>query len=264
MKKYSFFIDDNIFFLKENASGKAKSIFDHFYLANLKKLHDRYQTKFLLNLFKGDQNSGFMLNEFPDCYKEEFAANSDWLRFSFHAAFDKTHYFAAPKCIAATADEFIRDYNYVKQEVIRFAGEKCFLFPQIVHYVDSSPEIKRFLYNEGVSFLSDRRSKFEALSAEAGFTVTSFPDPDVPGLERIPFELVLNNVPLENVIPELDIRIEKEQRNYINIMTHEPQFFPSYWNCIGEHWQRLDCAFAHLKSCGYTPVWVSLIEKSDL
>ena len=70
MKKYSFFIDDNIFLFKENASGKNKSIFDHFYLANLKKLHDKYQTKFLLNLFKGDQNSGFMLDEFPDCYKK--------------------------------------------------------------------------------------------------------------------------------------------------------------------------------------------------
>ena len=88
--------------------------------------------------------------------------------------------------------------------------------------------------------------------------------PDVPQLERIPFELVLNTVPLENVIPELDIRIVKEQRNYINIMTHEPQFYPYYWNCIGEHWQRLDTAFAHLTACGYTPVWGSLIEKADL
>ena len=264
MKKYSFFIDDTIFLFKDNASGKAKSIFDHFFLANLKKLHEKYQTKFLLNLFKGDQNSGFMLEEFPDCYKAEFAANSDWLRFSFHAAFDKTHYFEYPKCIAAAADEFIRDYNYVKREVTRFAGEESFLFPQIIHYVDSSPEIKQFLYNEGVRFLGERRTKFEALSEEAGHTVVSFPDPDVKGLERIPYELVFNMVPLENVIPELDIRIVKEQRNYINIMTHEPQFYPYYWNCIGEHWQRLDTAFAHLAKHGYTPVWGSLIEKADL
>ena len=264
MKKYSFFIDDNIFFLKDNASGKAKSIFSHFYLANLKKLHDKYQTRFLLNLFKGDQNSGFMLNEFPDCYKAEFAENSDWLRFSFHAAFDKTHYFDYADCIAATTEDFIRDYNYVKREVIRFAGEECFLPPQIVHYVESSPEIKRFLCDEGVRFLCDRRSKFENLSAEAGFTVTSFPDPDVPQLERIPFEMVLNNVQLENVIPELDIRIVNERRNYISIMTHEPQFYPCYWHYIEEHWQRLDTAFAHLTRHGYTPVWGPLIEKSDL
>ena len=264
MKKYSFFIDDTIFFFKDNASGKAKSIFDHFFLANLKKLHDKYQTKFLLNLFKGDQNSGFMLDEFPDCYKEEFAANSDWLRFSFHAAFDKTHYFDYTKCIAATAEEYIRDYNFVKREVIRFAGEECFLFPQIVHYVESSLEIKRFLFDEGVRFLSDRRTKFEALSAEAGHTVVSVPDADVPELQRIPFELVFNNVPLENVIPELDIRIVKEQRNYINIMTHEPQFDPYSWHCIEEHWQRLDTAFAHLTKNGYTPVWGSLIKQDDL
>ena len=264
MKKYSFFIDDNIFFFKDNASGEAKSIFDHFYLANLKKLHDKYQTKFLLNLFKGDQNSGFMLDEFPDCYKEEFAANSDWLRFSFHAAFDKTHYFDCQNCIAATAEEFIRDYNYVKREVVRFAGEECFLFPQIVHYVDSSLEIKRFLFDQGVRFLSDRRRTFEALSAEAGHTVVSYPDSELPQLQRIPFELVINNVPLEEIIPALDVRIVSEQRNYINIMTHEPQFYPCFWHYIPEHWQRLDRAFAHLTQCGYTPVWGSLIEKTDL
>ena len=69
MKQYSFFIDDNIFFLKEIAAQKPRSVFSHFFLANLKKLHDKYRTKFLLNLFKGDQNSGFMLDEFPGCYK---------------------------------------------------------------------------------------------------------------------------------------------------------------------------------------------------
>jgi hypothetical protein len=47
-------------------------------------------------------------------------------------------------------------------------------------------------------------------------------------------------------------------------MTHESQFYPYYWHCIDEHWQRLDTAFAHLASHGYTPVWGSLIEKSDL
>lgn len=264
MKIYSFFIDDNIFFLKDIASQRPNSIFDHFYLGNLKKLHEKYQVKFLLNLFKGDQNSGFMLDEFPDDYKAEFAANSDWLRMSFHAAFDKTHYFDAPKCIASTAAEFIRDYNFVKREVTRFAGSECFLFPQIVHYVDSSLEIKQFLYNEGVRFLADRRSLFEKLSEEKGSVVTSYPDRDVPQLTRIPFEMVINNVPLEEIVPQLNIRIVNEKRNYISIMTHEPQFYPYYWNLIPEHWDRLDRAFAHLSANGYTPVWGSLISTGDL
>ena len=264
MKKYSFFIDDNIFFLKDIAGQRPDSVFDHFYLANLKKLHEKYQTKFLLNLFKGDQNSGFMLDEFPDCYKDEFAANRDWLRFSFHAAFDKTHYFNAEKCIAATPGECIRDYNFVKREVTRFAGSESFLFPQIVHYVDSSLEIKQFLYSEGVRFLADRRRHFESLSEEKGSVVVSIPDPELPQLTRIPFELVINTIPLAEIIPLLDIRIVDEKRNYISIMTHEPQFYPYYWNHIIEHWDRLDTALAHLTANGYSPVWGSLIKAEDL
>ena len=122
MKTYSFFIDDNIFFLKDIAASDPASIFDHFFPAKLRELHEKYQVKFLLNLFKGDQNSGFTLNEFPDRYKNELEENQNWLRFSFHAAFDKTHYFDTPGCITSTAAEFKRDYFYVKNEVIRFAG----------------------------------------------------------------------------------------------------------------------------------------------
>lgn len=264
MKQYSFFIDDNIFFLKEIAEKRPDSIFDQFYLANLKKLHEKYQTKFLLNLFKGDQNSGFMLDEFPDRYKDEFITNADWLRLSFHAAFDKTHYFNAPNCIASTAKEFVRDYNYVKREVDRFAGNRTFLFPQIIHYVDSCLEIKQFLWEEGVRFLAERRSEFEKCSGEAPELVISFPDPEFPQLTRIPFELILNNVPLEDIIPQLDIRIVDEKRNYISIMTHEPQFYSYYWHHIPEHWERLDKALAHLTANGYTPVWGSLIKAEEL
>lgn len=264
MKKYSFFIDDNIFFLKDLTRNRPASVFEHFYLANLKRLHEKYGTKFLLNLFKGDQNSGFMLDEMPDIYREEFNANKDWLRFSFHAAFDKTHYFAAKDCIASTAAEFIRDYRYVEREVLRFAGEGAFLVPQIIHYVDSSLEIKKFLYDEGVRFLADRRTYFEKLAAEAGSVVPSYDDPEVPGLTRIPFELVINNVPLDQVEPELLIRIEKENRNYISIMTHEPQFYKEFWHFIPDHWERLDKAFALLLSRGYQPVWGSLIKSPDL
>ena len=49
--RYNFFIDDNIFFLTDIAKERPKSLFDHFYLAFLKRLHDTYGAKFTLNLF---------------------------------------------------------------------------------------------------------------------------------------------------------------------------------------------------------------------
>ena len=264
MKKFSFFIDDNIFFLKELTVSPATSVFEHFYLAGLRELHRKYGVKFLLNLFKGDQNSGFMLDEFPDRFKREFAANADWLRFSYHAAFDVTHYFDCPGFIPAGEAEYIRDYRYVQREVARFAGSECFMFPQIIHYVEAVPGIKRFLYGEGVRLLADRRKFFAARSAAAGHTVISYPDPEVPEITRIPFELVLNNVPLAEVEPELLVRIDNESRNYISIMTHEPQFYTYCPYYIPEHWDRLEKAFALLTARGYTPVWGPDITAADL
>lgn len=264
MKTYSFFIDDNIFFLKEIAAQKIDSVFDHFFLGGLKKLHEKYQTKFLLNLFKGDQNSGFMLNEFPDRFKEEFQKNKGWLRFSFHAAFDKTHYFDAEGCITSTVEEYRRDYNYVKNEVIRFAGEDSFMVPQVIHYVESTPDIKEFLYHEGVRLLADRRKKFEDRSAAAGKTIISFPDPEVPQLIRIPLEMVINIVKIDDIVPQLSIRVIDEKRNYINIMTHEPQFYRYFRYYLPNHWEKVEKAVGYLTKNGYAPVWGPMIKEEDL
>ena len=264
MKRYSFFIDDNIFWLEDLAKSRPDSVFEHFFLGNLKKLHEKYQVKFLLNLFKGNQSSGFMLEEFPARWKKEFSEAGSWLRFSFHAAFYETHYFDAENYIPATADDFKRDYNYVKKEVSRFAGEKSFMVPQIIHFVEAYPEIKRFLYGEGLRFLADRRVFFEERSAKAGHVVISYSDAEVPEVVRIPFELVLNNVPLEKVEPELLVRIDKESRNYISIMTHEQQFYPKCRYFVPDHWERLDKAFEILTGRGYVPVWGSEIKFSEL
>ena len=264
VQRYSFFIDDNIFWLEELTKDHSDSVFGHFFLNNLKKLHEKYQVKFLLNLFKGNQASGFLLEEFPDKWKNEFAANRDWLRFSFHAAFYETHYFDAENYIPATADDFKRDYNYVKKEICRFAGEKSFMIPQIIHFVEAYPEIKRFLYDEGLRFLADRRQFFEERSEKAGKVVISYPDADVPEVTRIPFELVLNNVLLENIEPELMKRIDSEARNYISIMTHEQHFYSKSRYFLPDHWERLDKAFSILTQNGYVPVWGSEIKFSEL
>jgi hypothetical protein len=93
MSVYYFFIDDNIWFLRDIARERPSSLFDHAYLAFLKSLHDKYGMKVQLNVFfethplsdpLGEKGS-FNLSEMPDCYKEEWKANSRWLRLAFHA-----------------------------------------------------------------------------------------------------------------------------------------------------------------------------------
>ena len=51
MKTFCFTIDDNIRFLKELTAQKPGSMFDHPYLAMLRRLHERFDLKIQLNLF---------------------------------------------------------------------------------------------------------------------------------------------------------------------------------------------------------------------
>ena len=83
MKRFCFTIDDNIRFLKELTERNCTSIFDHPYVALLKRLHERFDLKIQLNLFY--RMSGFDLSQMSDCYASEWAAISDWLKFSFHS-----------------------------------------------------------------------------------------------------------------------------------------------------------------------------------
>ena len=82
--RYRFTIDDNIFFLRDIAQKRPKSLFDCFYLKILHDLHEKFGAKFSLNIFytTGDD---FSLPDFPDCYKGEWRDNSNWLKLAFHA-----------------------------------------------------------------------------------------------------------------------------------------------------------------------------------
>jgi hypothetical protein len=88
--RYCFEIDDNVFFLRDIARKKYKSIFDCFYLKGLRDLNRKYGTKIVLNTYYSDgleytDEPEFTLEQFSDRYKGEWQENSDWLRLTFHA-----------------------------------------------------------------------------------------------------------------------------------------------------------------------------------
>lgn len=78
-------IDDSISFLEDLTKNKAgyKSAFDQPFLALLKELHDEFGIKITLYFFY--QTNGFSLADATAEYAKEFKANSDWLKFGFHA-----------------------------------------------------------------------------------------------------------------------------------------------------------------------------------
>lgn len=62
-----------------------ESVFEEPVFGFLKTLHDTYGAVFSLYCFFESKNGEFSLRDVPDGYKEEFAANHDWLRFGFHS-----------------------------------------------------------------------------------------------------------------------------------------------------------------------------------
>ena len=85
MKLFCFTIDDNIRFLKEIMVQSMSSIFDHPYMAMLRRLHEKFDLKIQLNMFY--RMDGFDLSQMSDRYSEEWASAADWLKLSFHSDF---------------------------------------------------------------------------------------------------------------------------------------------------------------------------------
>ena len=136
-RRVNCYIDDHSFVFTELTRQRPKRAFDHFYLAGLKKIHDETGFKATLNAFyRNDHDKdGFLLNEMPDTWKSEFEDNSDWLKFSFHSYSE----FPDRPYLEASAEEIGKDYDLVKNEIIRFAGEKSFIAPIVIHWANIHP-----------------------------------------------------------------------------------------------------------------------------
>ena len=144
-RRYNFYIDDHSFLFTDLAKERPVRAFDHFYLAGLQKIHEKYGFKATLNCFYRNDHHPFELKDMPDIWKNEFIANSDWLRFSFHSYSE----FPDRPYLESGADEFGRDYDLVKNEIIRFAGEESFIPPVVIHWANISPAAAQELVSRG-------------------------------------------------------------------------------------------------------------------
>ncbi len=146
-RRYNCYIDDHSFVFTELSRQRPKRAFDHFYLSGLKRIHEETGFKVTLNTFyRNDHDKdGFLLKEMPDFWKAEFEDNSDWLKFSFHA------YSEIPDrpYLEASAEDIGRDYDLVKNEILRFAGEKSFTPPIVMHWGNLHPAAAAELMRRG-------------------------------------------------------------------------------------------------------------------
>jgi len=259
--RYRFSIDDNSFFLRDVAQKKYPSLFDGFYLKQLRELHRKYGAKFVLNIYYTTAD-GFDLLQFPDRYKNEWRDNANWLKLAFHAYAnkpDRPYQYAAAQKLAA-------DFDLVAEQIRRFAGDDTYSPPTVIHWAMLQPAALPILAQRGVRVLSAGFGW-----ANRGFDINYMLDEErtdwlsrnealkdfETGIVFSKVDLICNSTPIERIVPMLEAAAQDPARAEImDIFTHEQYFWPFYPSYIPDHFQRLETAIRWVTEHGYAPVFL--------
>ena len=295
-KRFNFFIDDHSFFYTDLAKQRPKKAFDHFYLAALKKIHDKYGFKVTLNTFYHNDHHDFYLKDMPDIWKSEFQDNSNWLKFSFHAYSE----FPDRPYAEATAATFGKHWDMVQKEIERFAGPECFIAPVVIHWANVHPAVAQEAIRRGVTAysnnfrlrvmggpsLEDRQRGGNMKTIEkrslsgvdcgnelAGMAMhygmqeeKDFMDKNIVyydpqlGVSFFHNTVCCNLVPLAEIPKKYAVAIQRNEERgteILGVASHEQYSFPYYDNYLPDHLKRLETAMRCLVEAGYQPVFFS-------
>ncbi len=271
-KRYNYFIDDCVFFYTDIAKTRPKSLFDHFFLRRLRDIHDKYGSKFTLNSFYRNDHFPFELKDFPDTYRQEWSDNADWLRLSFHSysEFPDRPYQHAPQ------EKLMADYDLLRDEIVRFAGEPSFIPPVVLHWAMANPEVFAGLKERGVRYLS---GGFIGSKTYVGEKDTQFRCCDIGYFYEKDVAMYIeknkmfydkftgmmlgsgagvcaNLYPLEVIRERLDRAINSPYYNEtLGMATHEQYSFDYYFNYVPDHFDRIEYCCKTATEAGYQPVY---------
>ena len=267
-RRYNFFIDDCIFFLRNVAVNRLPSLFDDHFLRRLREIHGKYGSRFTLNLFFHDDHHDFSLTEFPGRYRREFQENSDWLKLSFHAKSE----FPDRPYQSADAATLAADFDEVRREVCRFAGPECFIAPMVIHWAMTNPENFPVLTQRGtrclagcfINSVSHIGESHRVAVTDIGFHYEQDVARYISSRHRYydkRYDLLLVDDPVicnfDDIakIRQVFLTLVAEDRDTCNIITHEQYSYPDYSNFIPDHLDRIEevCKLAH--EAGYKPVF---------
>ena len=147
------YVDDCIWFLRDIAKDRPKSIFDNPYLGGFRKIHDATGLKVQFNLFyRTDFFYGmdeFTLADMPADYKAEFKANADWIRFGLHSLQEFPDY----PWINSSYEDLAKFLKMIRGEITRFAGGELFARFALPHWVPMSKDGVRALKDAGITMM---------------------------------------------------------------------------------------------------------------
>jgi hypothetical protein len=259
--RYRFAFDDTSFCYRDIWQNQYRSLFDCFFLALLRDLHNKYGTKFVLNTYYTTADE-FDLTKFSDRYRNEWRDNAHWLKLSFHAHADQP----ARPYIDAPPEQLIADFDKVRDQIHRFAGEASYAPTTIVHWGEVRPSAWKPLAERGVKVLSGyfrkqgddwpvsyRMDPVRAEHLSRHDALKDFPS----GIVFSKIDMVVNTVPLDRIVPELEeIGQDPNQSEIFDLMTHEQYFWPFYSHYLPDHAQRIEAAIRWVTDRGHEPVFL--------
>lgn len=247
-KKFRLSSDDNIVFLRDLTAHRDeyRSIFDHPYLAMYRRVHEETGVCIDLNLFyEGFGNSiwgdeRFCLTQVTDKFRDEWEANSGWLRLSFHAAAERPRYPYRTTPYEVIADDCAK----VHREIIRFAGEKTLSHTMTAHYGAANEQSLLAVRNLGYRNVA---GYFEFQPDGSTLVAYHYPKELVEHIgerdfwrdtllditfTRIDRVLNLAKTPEENLAKVREAVASPTRGRFIELMIHEQYFYKSYTNYI--------------------------------
>ncbi len=269
MKKYRLSSDDNIIFLWDINKNRDiyKSIFENPYLAMYKRAHDLYGAKVHINLFYEfipaesgfpSEREAFDLSQMTDKFRDEFRANSDWLKLAFHASKERPD----KPYRHASGDQITEDCKKIHREIVRFAGEECISDSTTVHWGETSIEALRALRTLGFRSLTgyferDRNGAPVVAYHTDGELCDHIGERDFwyDRYEDMLFgriDLVLNLRTLDRIKEKMDEIIAHPSRGgFVSIMIHEQYFYEDYCGYLPDFEERVFTACEMLCRAGY-------------
>ena len=258
--RYRFSIDDNSFFLRDIFQKNYRSLFDCFYTAMLRDLHQKYGVKFTINIYYTTED-GFDITQFPDRYKGEWRDCSDWLKLAFHAYANKPDrpYQDAPP------EKLLADLDQVAEQIHRFAGAQSYAPPTVIHWGMTRQEALRPLFKHGIRALSgyfrmpngryDVNYRFDDVISEYLSKHDAWKD-FKSGIVFSHVDIVCNSTPIDRIVPTLEpLTQDPNTAEIMDLFTHEQYFWPFYTRYLPDHPQRLDTAIRWVTDRGYKPVF---------
>lgn len=266
-KTYRLGVDDVIRCLQNIYEHKDEytSIFDDPFLKIYYELHEKYNTYVHMHIYYETDDKKFNLTMFPDKFKDEFRANGDWLKFTFHARADHPD---SPYKFASY-EQVMKEGRDVEREIMRFAGKEAMSNVTSQHWANSNLWATRafrnlgfrcidgyFLFDEdGNPYVSYYLNKEQtAHAASRDFWVDNKED-----IIFVKDDIIINEVELDKIDDYMEEISSQENNCFHYLLIHEQYFYEDYCDYEADYKERIFKSVDWCHRNGYRPVSISSI-----